>query len=116
MLNMTLHTALTRVYLQNPLGFIKLQITNQRIPLAGVDIQLVNDSHWQWRAMKRSGDGYWQPEVEPGFNLSASEPVNVRVYCCDGSGPKVETGLLPVNMLCAYQDPLCVRHTGTIQC
>jgi len=64
----------------------------------------------------RSGDGYWQPEGELSFYLSASDPVDVRVYCCDGGPPRTEPGLLPVNMLCAYQDPLCVRHTGTIQC
>jgi len=38
------------VCLQNPLGFIKLQITNSRVPLAGVDVRL---SDGQWHSMKR---------------------------------------------------------------
>lgn len=64
----------------------------------------------------RSGDGYWELPEGLKFSLDASKPVDVRVTCSDGSPPKTELGLLPEDMLCAYQDPLCARKVGTIQC
>jgi hypothetical protein len=67
-------------------------------------------------SLLRSGDGYWQLEDSLSFSLSASDSVDVRVYCADGGPPKAEAGLIPADMMCPYQDPLCVRHTGTIQC
>lgn len=66
--------------------------------------------------MCRSGDNYWQPKSNLAFELSAQTPVDVRVYCADGSPPKIEAGLVPASMLCAYQDPTCQPYMGSIQC
>ena len=63
-----------------------------------------------------SGDNYWQALEGLDFTPDANDPIDVKVFCSDGSPPKVEQGLVPADMLCAYQDPLCQRFTGTIQC
>ena len=63
----------------------------------------------------RSGDGYWLP-VAATPTPDANDPIDVRVYCADGSPPKTERGLVPATMLCPYQTPGCKMHIGTVQC
>lgn len=63
----------------------------------------------------RSGDNYWEPG-NLDITLNATDPVDVRIYCADGQPPKIEPGLIPAQMLCAYQDPGCQPFMGTIQC
>lgn len=90
-----------------------MQVVGQRIPLSAVQLRL-QDGHWH--DMKLSGDGYWQPSAGLSFAQDPKAPVDVRVYCSDGSEPKVQAGLVPDSMLCAYQDPACPAVQGTIQC
>lgn len=40
-----------------PLGYLKFMITQQRIPISAVSLQI----NGKWRQLKRSGDNYWQP-------------------------------------------------------
>ncbi len=54
----------------NPLSYMKLMVTSQRIPVSLVEVFLSN----RWVPFKRSGDGYWQPG---GTGFAYSAPVSV---------------------------------------
>ena len=88
------------------------QVTGQRIPISAVQLRLQDG---RWHDTKPSGDGYWQPVEGLSFAQDPKRPVDVRVFCSDGSAPKVDS-LVPANALCAYQDPDCRPLEGTIQC
>mmetsp|Transcript_15933 Transcript_15933/g.47919 ORF Transcript_15933/g.47919 Transcript_15933/m.47919 type:complete len:373 (+) Transcript_15933:97-1215(+) len=97
-----------------PLGYLKLMLVSQRIPISLVEYF----AKGRWNTMKRSGDGYWQPGKGAAYdtNTSPNAKMRLRIYCTDGSAPK-EATVVPAKMLCSYQDPYClgVEQPG-VQC
>lgn len=90
-----------------------VQVIGQRIPLSAVQLRLQDGN---WYTLKVSGDGYWQPIESLSFTQDPNEPIDVKIFCSDGSAPKVDKGIFPSQMLCAYQDPECQAQEGSIQC
>ena len=91
---------------------LPVQVVGQRIPISKVQLRLQDDN---WHDMQVSGDGYWQPVQGLPFAQDPQAPVGVRVFCSDGSPPKVDS-VIPARMLCGYQDPQCQTVEGSIQC
>eukprot|EP01024_Parvocaulis_polyphysoides_P020124 TRINITY_DN19274_c1_g1_i5.p1 TRINITY_DN19274_c1_g1~~TRINITY_DN19274_c1_g1_i5.p1 ORF type:complete len:426 (+),score=49.80 TRINITY_DN19274_c1_g1_i5:135-1412(+) len=98
----------------------KLQIAGHSMPIVSVEIKLGG----QWYTMRRSGkkddggypdsDGHWMSPPATPHDLNV--PLDLRILCANSSQPVVETGLVPAEMMCKYQDPQCTRHMGTAQC
>lgn len=101
-----------------PLKHVKFMVSGSRVPPTAVSVKLQG----QWRQLCRSGDNYWQicewfssdqdfPEA-----TDPSVPVDVRIWCSSGPDYLEQTGVVPNQCMCAYQDPDCKPCRAKIQC
>lgn len=98
-----------------PFAYIAFKAIGERIPLVAMQVRLFPNA--AWLDMARSGADYWQISdysMVPGV-LDPTNPLDFKITCSDGN-ILYESGLVPANMFCSFQDPNCKYFTGTVQC
>ena len=97
-----------------PFAYISFKAIGERIPLADMQVRLSPQA--AWLDMARSGADYWQLTNYTNVPaLNPADPLDLRITCSDGT-VVTESGLVPADMFCSFQDPGCKYHTGTVQC
>ncbi len=100
---------------ERPFAYLAFKAIGERIPLAAMQVRLFPNA--SWLDLARSGADYWQINdyaTVPAV-LDPHNPLDFKITCSDGK-VLYESGLVPANMFCSFQDPKCKYFTGTVQC
>ena len=96
-------------------AYIAFKAIGERIPLAAMQVRLFPGAGWL--DMARTAADYWQLvdySTVPAV-LDPANPLDFNITFSDGT-VLYESGLVPADMFCSFQDPDCKYFTGTVQC